>query len=203
MLTLYTWGTTNGRKPVIALEELGLAWELRAVDITRGAQREAGFVKMNPLGKIPVLEDPDISFLTESNAILFHLATKTGRLLGVGTAYLRVVEWLFWQAANCGPALSNYWRLKQAGTAAPAEELHRWGEETTRCLTVLEGVLGSAKYLTDGFSIADIAMIPNVRREVAGVANAGKWPAIRTWLERCEARPSVTKGLTMEIGTRA
>ena len=79
MLTLYTWGTTNGRKPIIALEELRLAYELRPVDIAHKAQRAPAFLKMNPLGKIPVLEDPDVGFLTESNAILFHLATTTGR----------------------------------------------------------------------------------------------------------------------------
>ncbi len=199
MLILHTWGTTNGRKPIIALEELRLAYELRPVDITHKAQRNPAFLKMNPLGKIPVLEDPDVGFLTESNAILFHLATTTGRLLGMGTTYLRVIEWLFWQASNCGPALSNYWRLKQGGAEAPAGELARWRDETQRCLTVMESALGDSKYLTADFSIADIAMLPHVRREVGDAENAEKWPAIRAWLERCEARPSVAKGLTVEI----
>lgn len=200
MLILHTWGTTNGRKPIMALEELQLAYELRPVDITQKAQRSPAFLKMNPLGKIPVLEDPDVGLLTESNAILFHLATKTGRLLGVGTTYLRVVEWLFWQASNCGPALSNCWRLKQAGAAAPAGELARWRDETERCLTMLESTLAASKYLTDAFSVADIAMLPHVRREIGDAGNADKWPSIRAWLERCEARPSVAKGLAVEIG---
>ena len=125
MLTLHTWGTTNGRKPIMALEELGLAYEVRPVDIGKGAQKDAAFLRMNPLGKIPVLEDPDIGFLTESNAILFHLATKTGRLLGVGADYLRVVEWLFWQASNCGPSLSTYWRLKHRTPDAREAEIGR------------------------------------------------------------------------------
>lgn len=199
MLILHTAGTTNGRKPIILLEELGLAYELRPVDLVAKEQRAPAFLRMNPLGKIPVLEDPDVGFLTESNAILFHLATKTGRLLGVGNTYLRVVEWLFWQASNGGPALSSFWRLKQAGAAAPEGELSRWRDEAQRCLATMEATLAKSKYLTDEFSIADIAMLPHVRREMGDAANADQWPGIRAWLARCEARPSVAKGLSIEV----
>ncbi len=199
MLVLYTWGETDGRKPLMLLEELGLAYEIRPVDIEGRAQFEPSFLKLNPLGKVPVLEDPDIGVLTESNAILYHLATVTGRFLGIGASYLRVVEWLFWQASNCGPALTDYWFMKHSGQDMSLHAIDYFRSETERCLKALETTLSDRKYLSDEFSIADIAMLPHVRRELAEPEHADKWPAIRTWMERCVARPGILKGLTMEI----
>ncbi len=199
MLILHTWGETDGRKPLMLLEELGLAYEVRPVDLERRAQFDPSFLKLNPLGKVPVLEDPNVGVLTESNAILYHLATTTGRYLGIGSAYLRVMEWLFWQASNCGPALTSYWFMKHGGQDVSATEIDYFQTEAQRCLSVLDATLATRKYLSDEFSIADIAMLPHVRRELAEPEHADKWPAIRIWLERCEARPGVLKGLTMEI----
>jgi glutathione S-transferase len=97
MLQVYAFSTPNSVKVPIALEELGLEYELKPVNIRAGAQKEPGFVALNPNAKVPVLVDPDAEggplTLSESAAILIYLAEKSGRLLpSSGAPRARVFE---------------------------------------------------------------------------------------------------------------
>jgi GST-like protein len=198
MFTLYTWGTTSGRKPLILLEELGLPYEVRPVDINSGAQHAPEFRALNPIGRIPVLVDEDGVVLSESNAILWHLGSLTGQLMGDGLESLRVMQWLFVQGATTAPPLSEYWLLRQMQDPPPSE-LARQRDNAERVLAALETALTGSRYFAGHFSIADIAFVPQLKRELAEAEHAGRWPALRAWLDRCLARPSVVKGLTMKV----
>lgn len=201
MLTLHTWDTTNGRKPIILLEEIGLPYEIQPVDIGAGAQHTAAFRALNPLGKIPVLVDDDAGTIFESNAILWHLATRTGQFLGEGRESLRVMQFLFVQGASVAPPLGNYNLLRNRTADPPPGELARHRAETVRVLAALEASLAGRRYFAGQYSVADIAFVPLLRRELGEAEHAGAYPALRAWLERCLARPAVAKGLSLPIET--
>ncbi len=200
MLTLWTWGTVNGRKPIILLEELGLAYNIRPVDLTRKQQLEPEFRKLNPIGKIPVLVDEDDGPIIESNAILWYLGNKTGRLLGEGDRVSKVMQWLFFEAATAGPPLVNRWRLRHRLPEKPPSEVERHRGDSERALAMIEETLAESRYFAGAYSIADIAFVGLLKQELAEPEQEGNYPAIRAWLERCEARPSVQKGLACRIG---
>lgn len=199
MLTLYTWDTCNGRKPLILLEEIGLPYEIRPVDIGAGAQHTPAFRALNPLEKIPVLVDEDDGAIFESNAILWHLASKTAQFLGEGRESLRVMQWLFVQGASVAHPLRNYDMLRHHVADPPAGGLAHHRAETERVLAALEASLTGRRYFVGQYSVADIAFVPQLRRELAEAEHAGRFPALRDWLERCLARPAVAKGLSVPI----
>ena len=107
MNTLYTWNTPNGQKPAILLEELQVAYELVPVDITRGAQFEADFVRVNPNSKIPAYADNHVTVF-ESGAILEYLADQHGTFLAkAGQARATALAWCHWQVGALDPASGN------------------------------------------------------------------------------------------------
>jgi len=199
MLTLYTWDTTTGRKPIILLEEIGLPYEIRPVDLEAGAQHTAKFRALNPLEKIPVLVDEDAGTIFESNAILWHLATKTGQFIGEGQESLQVMQWLFVQGGSVAHRLGAYNLLRGRLADPQAPELVRHRAEAGRVLEVVEALLTGRRYFAGQYSVADIAFLPQLRREMAEAEHTGRFPALRAWLERCMARPAVAKGFTLPI----
>ena len=110
MITLYTAETPNGWKASIALEELGLSYEFRHIDLVKREQKEPWFLELNPNGRIPVIVDHDANDLVlfESGAILLYLAEKTGRLLPrAEPARSRVIQWLMFQMSGVGPMMGQ------------------------------------------------------------------------------------------------
>ena len=114
VIDLYTWTTPNGRKASIALEELGLAYRVHVVDITKGEQFKPEFLAINPNSKIPAMVDPDgpggqSITIFESAAILIYLAEKTGRLLPAsGPERYDVLQWAMFQMGGVGPMFGQY-----------------------------------------------------------------------------------------------
>lgn len=199
MIDLFYYVSPNARKIHMALEELGLAYEIRWVDITRGDQFEPEFLRVNPNGKIPAIVDHDgpggALALFESAAILLYLAEKTGRLLPADPgARWEAICWTVWQVANQGPGLGqathfHTYAPDNGYTDAYAQE--RFGREARRVYQVLEDRLRDREYLAGGeFSIADIACFPWTRLgKGQGIALAD-YPAVAEWSERISARPS-------------
>ncbi|MDP6183080.1 MAG: glutathione S-transferase family protein, partial [Gammaproteobacteria bacterium] len=105
MIALYTAATPNGWKATIALEELGIPYELHAVDLGAGEQHLAAFLAMNPNGRIPVIVDRENGItLFESGAILLYFAEKTGRLLPHDEqGRWLTIQWLMFQMGGIGP----------------------------------------------------------------------------------------------------
>ena len=108
-IELHTWGTPNGRKVSIMLEECGLPYSVHKIDISKGEQHKPEFLKISPNNRIPAIVDRDNNFsLMESGAILLYLAAKTGKLLPTDKLKrYRVTEWLMWQMGGIGPMLGQ------------------------------------------------------------------------------------------------
>ncbi|MEM1343930.1 MAG: glutathione S-transferase N-terminal domain-containing protein [Pseudomonadota bacterium] len=196
MIDLYTWGTPNGRKASILLEELGLDYTVHAVDITNDAQFDPDFLKISPNNKIPAIVERDSGrALFESGAILLYLAEKHGQLLGEDR--WETTEWLMWQMGGLGPMAGQAHHFLQfnPGKAPYAEE--RYGGETRRLYGVLEKRLTGRAYLSGTYSIADIATWPWAARFGWQRIDLNAFPNVCDWYTRIAGRPAVQRGYSV------
>ena len=196
MYELYTWGTPNGRKVSIALEELALDYKVKAINITKDEQFAPDFLAISPNNKIPALVDTKANFaLMESGAILIYLADKVGELLPPsGEGRYEVLQWLMMQMGSVGPMLgqTHHFVKFNKGKSAYAEE--RYSSETNRIYGVLDKRLSTSQFLTKYFSIADIATWPWISRfEWQGV-DFSKYPNLLRWYLEIADRPATQRG---------
>ncbi|MCW6512776.1 glutathione S-transferase family protein [Lichenifustis flavocetrariae] len=201
MLTVYAFATPNSIKVPIALEELGLAYMLHGVNVRKGEQKAPEFLTLNPNGKVPVLVDAEAEggrlVLTESAAILIHLAEKTGRLLPAsGGARARVFEQLFFHASGLGPAFGQSGFFQRQAAEPQPLAIARFSAEAKRTLGVLDGVLARHPFVTgDDLTIADIAHFGWLwRREFAGVGFEDA-PHVARWYDAMVSRPAVQRAI--------
>ncbi len=201
MRTLYTWNTPNGQKPAILLEELGLTYDIKPVNISNGDQNKADFVRLNPNGKIPALVE-DETTLFESGAILLHLAEKNGQFLPHdGQARADALAWTFWQVGGLGPMIGQWGHFLMAEEKLPYA-IERYLAETIRLFEVLETRLTDATYLAgDAYSIADMMSFPWAKGGLQYLeqATAGRLPALtqtRRWIAEIDKRPAVITALS-------
>jgi GSH-dependent disulfide-bond oxidoreductase len=199
MLDVYTDATPNGLKISLALEELGLTYNVHRVFLG-GEQKTPEFTKLNPNQKIPVLVDNGF-VLTESGAILIYLAEKTGKLLSKDPkTRAKTIEMVMFQMASLGPMFGQLLVFRGPFQNKYPEVTNRYFKEVSRIFAVLNKRLDGQQYFAGSdFSIADIAMIPWVRVPtllpfVADVPLAAN-PNLKAWLDRVLARPAVQKGL--------
>jgi GST-like protein len=206
MITLYTWTTPNGRKISILLEELGLPYQLRPVNIDQREQFAPSFLKLSPNNKIPAIVDDDIQggplAVFESGAILTYLAEKTGRFLAPsGRQRYQVLEWLHWSIGGLGPMLGQlvFFTLRSEPKMPAAVE--RFTHEAERLLGVMERRLAGSQFLGgDDYSIADIAAYTwasaatTMLGDVLADSLASK-PALQDWVRRVGERPAVRRGM--------
>ncbi len=200
MIDLYTAATPNGHKVSIALEELGLPYQVHALRFDKQEQKTPAFLKINPNGRIPAIVDRDNGDFAvfESGAILLYLAERTGQLLPADAkGRSRVVQWLMFQMGGVGPmqgqanVFFRYFPEKLQGA------IDRYQHETRRLYEVLDTRLGEAEYLAGDYSIADIATYPWVRiHEWAGVSVDGL-EHLQRWMNALNERPAVQRGLSV------
>lgn len=199
MIELYTAATPNGWKASIALEELGLPYELKAIALDKNEQKTPEFLAINPNGRIPAIIDRDADITVfESGAILQYLAEKTGKLMPTDPkGKYSVIQWLMFQMGGVGPmqGQANVFYRYFPEKIQPA--IDRYQHETRRLYEVLDGRLKGRDWLADDYSIADIANFTWVHVhfwagvEVEGLDN------LQAWMERMRARPAVQKGLNV------
>ncbi len=198
MIDLYTAATPNGWKISIALEELGLPYELHAVDLVKGEQHHPEFLALNPNGRIPVIVDREADGLVifESGAILLYLAEKTGELMPRDLAgRWEVIKWLMFQMGGIGPMQGQAVTFERYFAEDVPAARTRYKHETRRLYEVLDGRLSDRDYLAGDYSIADIANWSWVhthrwsRVPVEGLDN------LQAWIERVRARPAVKRGV--------
>ncbi len=201
MFDVYAFATPNSIKVPIALEELGLAYTLHGINVRKGEQKASDFLALNPNGKVPVLVDADAEggrlVLTESAAILIHLAEKTGRLLPAGgEARARVFEQLFFHASGLGPAFGQAGFFQRQAAEPQPLAIQRFSAEAQRTLGVLDGLLAERPFVAgDAFTIADIAHFGWLwRREFAGVS-LDAVPHVARWYDAMAARPAVERAI--------
>jgi GST-like protein len=202
MIEVYAFATPNSVRIPIALEELGLAYELKPVNVRKGEQKLPEYLAMNPNGKVPLLVDADGRdgnpiMISESGAILIYLAEKTGKLLPIdGAGRARVFEQMFFHLSGIGPAFGQLGFFKRQAAEQLPLAIDRFQTEAERVVAVLEGVLGTRRYVAgDTFTIADIVHFGWFwRREFAGIT-FDTAPNIGRWYEAMESRPSVKRAI--------
>jgi GST-like protein len=207
-MQLYYFPTPNGRKVSIALEEMGLAYEIVPVNILRGEQERAEFVGISPNGRIPALVDWTIEGvqikLFESGAILQYLGRKTGLLYPIAeSARCSVDAWLFWQMAGLGPTAGQLsWFIRVSNLPDRDERdysyaIHRYRKEVSRLYGVLERQLAGRSHICESYSIADIASWTWVDQYQDHVGGLATFPNIAAWHARIAERPAVKRGMAV------
>lgn len=197
MIDLYTFGTPNGHKASIVLEELGLEYEVHKIDITKDEQFTPEFVAINPNSKIPAIVDRDANITVfESGAILIYLAEKTGKLLPSETKErFQVIEWLMFQMASVGPMFGQYNHFNRYAPEKIPYAIERYKKETLRLYEVLNKQLADKEFICGAYSIADIATFPWVNAYEYMELTLDNHLHLQQWVSRMEQRPAVQKGM--------
>ena len=208
MIDLYSFDTPNGRKISVALEEMGLAYRVHVVDITKDEQFAPAFLKIAPNNKIPAIVDPNgphgrpVSVF-ESGAILLYLAEKTGRFMPADLeARIPVWEWLMWQVGGFGPMPGQvHAYLMVQDEVARAHPLARYQKETNRLYGVLDARLAGRDFVatTGEPSIADFAILGWAWRHERHRVDLATLPHVKAWYERMMARPAVQRGFAVPM----
>ena len=198
MIDLYTSNTPNGYKVSIMLEELKLPYNVIAVDLVKKEQKKAKYLKLNPNGRVPTIVDRENEnfVVFESGAILIYLAEKTGQLLPEQPEKRSVVlQWLMFQMGGIGPMQGQAHVFYRYAPEKIEYAINRYQKETLRLYQVLDDQLKNKEYLTDDFSIADIATWPWVRRHQWAGIEIEKLYNLRCWMGNLENRPAFQKGI--------
>ena len=198
MIDLYTAATPNGHKVSIALEELGLPYTLRVLDLARSEQKAPAFLAINPNGRIPAIVDrgADDFAVFESGAILIYLAEKTGRLMPADAkGRSRVLQWLMFQMGGIGPMMGQANVFFRYFPEKIPAVIDRYQGESKRLFRVLDGQLKDHEYLAGDYSIADIANWAWVRTHRWSGVDMDDLPHLRRWRDAIRARPAVQRGI--------
>ena len=198
-IKLYTAATPNGWKISIALEEMGLPYEVRVIDFATQEQKADWYLKLNPNGRIPTLDD-DGFIMFESGAILIYLAEKTGKFLPRDVhGRSRVLQWLMFQMSGIGPMMGQANVFFRYFPEKIQPVIERYQREVMRLFGVLDRQLASHEYIAGKYSIADMALWPWVSGyEWSGVSVA-EFPSLERWLALVGARPAVQAGRDVPI----
>ncbi|HUF41188.1 MAG TPA: glutathione S-transferase N-terminal domain-containing protein [Verrucomicrobiae bacterium] len=202
MIQLYTWGTPNGKKVSIMLEEVELPYEVHPINIGQGDQLKPEYLAINPNNKIPAIIDTDGPGgkplkLFESGAILLYLAEKTGKFLPQDPAKrYEVIQWLMFQMGGVGPMFgqANYFYRMQEKVPAAIERFYK---EAVRLYRVLDGELAQREFLAAEYSIADIATYPWVGRHDGHNVKLEEFPNVKRWFDAISERPAIKRGMAV------
>ena len=204
MIDLYTWGTPNGRKVSIMLEECGYPYRTHKVDIGKGDQFHEEFVSINPNSKIPAILDYDglngkALKLFESGAILVYLAGKSGRFLPAGTrGKYKALQWLMFQMGGVGPMFGQAHHFMRAKKDEIPYGSERYGNEAKRLYGVMDSRLKENAFLSGSeYTIADIATYPWVARHEWHRVDLAAVPHVKRWFDAIGARPAVERGMAV------
>ncbi|MCB1957900.1 MAG: glutathione S-transferase N-terminal domain-containing protein [Rhodocyclaceae bacterium] len=198
MIDLYTAATPNGHKISIALEELGLPYDMHVLDLGALEQKAPWFLDINPNGRIPAIVDREADGFRvfESGAILIYLAEKTGRLVPTDPpGRSRVLQWLMFQMGGVGPMMGQANVFHRYLPERIPVAIDRYQGEVRRLFRVLDGHLAENRYLAGDYSIADIANWAWVRTYRWSGVEIDDLPHLRRWVDEIRARPAVQRGI--------
>ena len=202
MIDLYTAPTPNGYKASCTLEELGMEYDVKVVDIRSGDQHKPEFRALNPNGRIPVIVDRanDDFAVFESGAIMIYLAEQSGRLLPTDVkGRSRVIQWLMFQMGGIGPMMGQANVFYRYFPEKIEAAINRYQHEGRRLFEVLDTRLGQSEWLADDYSIADIANWCWVRTyKWSGISRDGLENLDR-WLNVMKEKPGLQRGVTVPI----
>lgn len=205
-IELYAFDTPNGRKISVALEEMGLPYLVKVVDITKNDQFDPAFLRISPNNKIPAIVDPEgpngqsISVF-ESGAILLYLGEKTGQFLPKDlAARVPVLEWLMFQMGGFGPMPGQVHHfLGLANEDDQRYGLARFMAETRRLYGVMNSWLATHTFFAGELSIADFAILGWVWRHPRHQVDLNDFIHVQRWYQTLMARPGVQRGLAVAL----
>ena len=194
-LVLYTAATPNGFKVSVLLEELGVPYEVRRIDLMAGEQKQSWFLELSPNGRIPALTDDGFPIF-ESGAIMLHLAEKFGRFIPADPhGRSRVVQWLMFQMSGVGPMMGQANVFFRYFPEKIPAAIARYQAEGRRLFAVLDGQLARGEWLAGDYSIADIANWCWVRTHAWSGIDIDGLPHLKRWMEAIAARPAAQRGI--------
>lgn len=205
MIELHTWNTPNGRKISVALEEMGLPYTVKVVDISKDQQFQPAFLEISPNNRIPAIVDPEgpggmpISVF-ESGAILLYLGEKTGKFLPTDLRQrVPVLEWLMWQMGGFGPMPGQVHHFLTVNEADRAYGLARYVKETKRLYGVLDRRLAKVEFVAGGVSVADFAILGWAWRHERHQVSLEDFPHVKRWYGTMMERPGTKKGFEVAL----
>ena len=206
MISLYTAPTPNGWKASVALEELGLSYQVHAIDLLSGAQRAPEYLAINPNGRIPAIVDheADDFAVFESGAILIYLAEKTGQLMPADArGRSRVLQWLMFQMGGIGPMMGQANVFHRYFPEKIQVVIDRYQGESGRLFGVLDRQLADHEWLAGDYSIADIANWCWVRTHKWSGVDIGPFEHLQRWVAAIAARPAAQAGIKVPFDLEA
>jgi GST-like protein len=200
MIDLYYWTTPNGHKITIFLEETGLSYNLKPVNIGKGEQFAPEFLAISPNNRIPAIVDHDpvdgkgpLS-LFESGAILEYFADKTGKFLPRDVrGRAEVMQWLFWQMGGLGPMLGQNHHFRGYAAEKITYAIERYTKETERLYGVLDERLADREFVAGEYSIADMACYPWIVLHERQGQDLNDFTNLKRWFETIQKRDAVKR----------
>jgi GSH-dependent disulfide-bond oxidoreductase len=200
MIDVYYWTTPNGHKITIFLEEAGLPYSIKPVNIGKGEQFAPEFLAISPNNRIPAIVDHEPADgkgpldVFESGAILQYLAEKTGKFLPADVrGRAEVMKWLFWQMGGLGPMLGQNHHFRNYSNEKLAYAIDRYTKETERLYGVLDEHLADREFIAEDYSIADMACYPWIVLHERQGQNLADFPNIKRWFESIRGRSAVQR----------
>ncbi|WP_110971833.1 MULTISPECIES: glutathione binding-like protein [Pseudomonas] len=204
MIDLYYWTTPNGHKISLFLEETGLPYRIHPINIGKGEQFAADFLKIAPNNRIPAIVDNDTAdgqplSLFESGAILLYLAEKTGQFIPQDLrGRQEALQWLFWQMGGLGPMAGQNHHFNRFAPEKIPYAIKRYVDETKRLYGVLNKRLEDRPFVAgEAYSIADMAIYPWIVPHKWQEQNIDDFPALKGWFERIQARPATQRAYAL------
>lgn len=205
-IELYAWDTPNCRKISVALEEMGLPYAVRPVNLTRGEQFDTAFIAISPNNKVPAITDTDgpagdLVNVFESGAILLYLGEKTGRFLPVDLrSRIPVLEWLMWQMGGFGPMPGQVHHFLSVENEQDRRYgLARYFKETRRLYGVLNRRLAENEFVAGAMSVADFAILGWAWRHKRHKVDLVDFPNVHRWYQALCRRQGVRRGLDVKL----
>lgn len=200
MIDLYYWTTPNGHKITIFLEETGLPYNIKPINLTKGEQFTPEYLTISPNNKIPAIVDHDPLAgdepltIFESGAILLYLSQKTNQFYSsdVRIQY-EILEWLFWQVGGLGPMSGQNGHFLHFAKEKNPYAIERYQKETTRLYNVLERQLANKQFVAGEYSIADMAIYPWIVPYQSQQKNLDDFPNIKRWFLSIQKRPAIAR----------
>lgn len=199
MIELYYWPTPNGHKISVMLEECGIEYDVKPVNIGAGDQFDPHFLRISPNNRMPAIVDTDTGIsVFEGGAILIYLAEKSGKLLpAADAARFEVLQWLFWQAGGLGPMAGQLSHFVNYTKEKVQYALERYASEYDRLLAVMDVRLRDREFLAGDYSIADIACFPWVLPYRRLGNDLDRFSNLRRWFDALKTRPAVQRGIDL------
>ena len=199
MIDFYTAPTPNGHKVSCTLEALNMDYEVHVVNLMENEQKKPDFLKISPNGRIPAIIDTSNNLtIFESGAIMIYLADKANNLISTDPQKrAKVLEWLMFQMGGPGPIFGQVHHFLRAAPEPVPYAIERYGKETQRLYAVLDKQLSISQFLTDEYSIADMATYPWVARHEWHKIDLNSYPNVKRWFDELGQREAVQKGMAV------